>query len=522
LSSALAPLQAQTVTTVMNNGPSDNRIDLIFIGDGYTSTQIETVYQDHVVAELDYLFSGAFRNPFPRYESFFNAHRVNVVSNESGADQPPNNIFRDTALDASYWWGGSVERCLYFDTGKANAAVNIALSGTGIDSDARLGVVNDSKYGGCGGSWAVYAGGNSSATDIGVHELGHSLGSLADEYFSNGAFYSGPEPNSVNLTTNPNLGKWDRWVGYNDPDTNVGPIGYYEGGGYNEFGLFRPSNNSEMRSLFRPFDAVSREQFITKFYEEVDPLDDWFDDSTTHVDPGSLWVDTVDPALINVEWFVDGVSQGLLGETLDVSSLALGGGNYLLEARAYDSILDHSFTGDSLDWYRKADTSPLEQTISWNVTITPSVSGDFNGDSVYTCEDVDALVVEIVGQTNAGSFDLTGDGAVDGDDLSAWLAEAGAANLASGNAYLLGDADLNGTVNGADFLIWNQNKFSSAPAWCHGDFNANGTVDGADFVIWNQFKFQTADGAVAAVPEPQSLWLGIAAVFCVVCVRRRF
>jgi hypothetical protein len=56
----------------------------------------------------------------------------------------------------------------------------------------------------------------------------------------------------------------------------------------------------------------------------------------------------------------------------------------------------------------------------------------------------------------------------------------------------------------------------------HGDFNANGTVDGADFVIWNQFKFQTADGAVAAVPEPQSLWLGIAAVFCVVCVRRRF
>lgn len=211
---------AQTLTTVLDNGPSSNRVDLIFIGDGYTAPQLDTIYPNHVQEEIDYLFSGANRNPFPRYKNFFNAHQISIASNESGADQPPNNIFRDTALDASYWTGGT-ERCLYFNTGKANNAVNIALSGTGIDIDARLGLVNDTKYGGCGGQWAVYAAGNNTAVDIGVHELGHSLGDLADEYFSPGT-YNGPEPQSVNLTRSPNTGKWDRWVGYNDPQTNGG------------------------------------------------------------------------------------------------------------------------------------------------------------------------------------------------------------------------------------------------------------------------------------------------------------
>ena len=72
--------------------------------------------------------------------------------------------------------------------------------------------------------------------------------------------------------------------------------------------------------------------------------------------------------------------------------------------------------------------------------------------------------------------------------------------MASGNPYLLGDANLDGTVDGQDFVQWNANKFSSMPAWCAGDFNADGTVDGQDFVIWNNNKFTTADQQ--AVPEP--------------------
>ena len=144
--------------------------------------------------------------------------------------------------------------------------------------------------------------------------------------------------------------------------------------------------------------------------------------------------------------------------------------------------------------------------------------GDFNNDGIYDCADVDSLVVEVATSTNAGEFDLTGDGLVDGSDLDAWLAEAGAVNLASGNSYLVGDANLDGTVDGADFLIWNSNKFSTAGGWCQADFNADGTTDGLDFLAWNQNKFQSAD--VSQVPEPAAAFMVILG-FVALAIRRR-
>ena len=121
------------------------------------------------------------------------------------------------------------------------------------------------------------------------------------------------------------------------------------------------------------------------------------------------------------------------------------------------------------------------------------LSSDFNVDGVLDCHDVNALVAEIVARSHALAFDLTGDGSVDGDDLNQWRADAGAANLDSGNPYLLGDANLDGTVDGQDFVVWNANKFTATPAWCAGDFNADGTVDGQDFVVWNSNKFTSSD-----------------------------
>ena len=128
-------------------------------------------------------------------------------------------------------------------------------------------------------------------------------------------------------------------------------------------------------------------------------------------------------------------------------------------------------------------------------TILDSIGepGDFDLDGVYDVDDIDALVAAIAGGTHPGEFDVTGDGVVNLADRDGWLALAGAANLPSGNAYLVGDANLDGAVDGLDFIAWNDNKFTSVAAWSAADFNASGSVDGQDFIIWNDNKFMTAD-----------------------------
>lgn len=125
-----------------------------------------------------------------------------------------------------------------------------------------------------------------------------------------------------------------------------------------------------MRSLNRPFDAISREQFIKTIYEEVDPLDAWLDNSSELDSPTSLWVDSVDENVINVEWFVDGVSLGVLGESIDLAGLGLTEGSHTAQARAYDSILDFANSGLSLDWWRYDDQSLLQQSVNWNFTVS--------------------------------------------------------------------------------------------------------------------------------------------------------
>lgn len=126
--------------------------------------------------------------------------------------------------------------------------------------------------------------------------------------------------------------------------------------------------------------------------------------------------------------------------------------------------------------------------------------GDFNYDGLFNCTDVNKLVASIVNGTNRAEFDLNRDGAISHPDLAAWLANAGANNIGPGRSYLAGDGNLDGNVDGADFGIWNSNKFTTNPSFCSGDFDANGVIDGGDFGIWNSRKFTSSDGSF--VPEP--------------------
>ncbi len=131
---------------------------------------------------------------------------------------------------------------------------------------------------------------------------------------------------------------------------------------------------------------------------------------------------------------------------------------------------------------------------AYELQTTPSVDPDFNNDGFINGVDIDLLQANIVtGPADPETFDLTGDGLVTVADRDEWLVQAGAANLPSGNAYRLADANLDGVVDGQDFIVWNGNKFTTSSAWTRGDFNVDGVVDGQDFILWNANKFQSAD-----------------------------
>jgi hypothetical protein len=149
--------------------------------------------------------------------------------------------------------------------------------------------------------------------------------------------------------------------------------------------------------------------------------------------------------------------------------------------------------------------------------VGPLIDGDFNDDGFYDCLDVDALVSVIAAGSHELLYDLTGDTFVTIADLDVWRSLAGAANIGPGREYLVGDANLDGVVDGVDFIEWNSHKFTSTAAWCDGDFNADGVVDGLDFILWNDNKFSSSDQVVANVPEPISLWLFLSGLAIFLC-----
>ncbi|GAB4167213.1 MAG: hypothetical protein OHK0026_13020 [Rhodocyclaceae bacterium] len=370
LLAALLAASAQafaSFSTLVASGPASNRVDIAFLGDGYTAGDLAAgLYANDVLSYVSAMFApGLNQDPFHRYRNYFNVYRVALVSAQSGADVPPLGIYRDTALDASYYGDGATERLLNVDAAKAEAAMNSAFAGSGIAPEMRFVAVNDSRYGGSGGAYTVYAGGNSSSHEIALHELGHSFSGLADEYGGLPGAYDGGEPAEVNVTTDPGGAKWSRWLGHDQP--GIGTIGAYAGAAYFDSGIYRPSPNSKMRSLGQPFDAVAREKIILDIYALTDPLDGWLDTSSLLPASTTLWVDEIDPDVIDVQWYVDGsLVAGASANRFRLADFGYGPGVHSVAARAFDP------TGfDPVSGWVRADASALEQTVTWTVQVVP-------------------------------------------------------------------------------------------------------------------------------------------------------
>ena len=124
---------------------------------------------------------------------------------------------------------------------------------------------------------------------------------------------------------------------------------------------------------------------------------------------------------------------------------------------------------------------------------------DFDFDGSCNLVDMDQLTTAIFEKSQSPIFDLDDDTLVDRTDLGLFLKLVGRS---------LGDADLNGRVEFADFLALSGN-FSIAGkqvAWSDGDFDADGVVAFSDFLILSGNYGATASRRAAemtSVPEPQ-------------------
>ncbi|QIS02274.1 hypothetical protein F5X71_08020 [Nocardia brasiliensis] len=260
ISRVVAPVQDQTpaprsavradVVPIQQTGPSSQRFDLVFVGDGYTSAELGK-YKDQATSRWNELTQV---EPFKSYKNSFNVWAVNVVSQQSGVDNDPRGTYRNTALDMTFWCGGT-ERLLCVNENKALQYARLA-----PEVDQVVALANTTKYGGAGGRVATSSGGNTAAGQIVLHELGHTIGGLADEYDYPEDRYTGGEPREVNASVYTSAQmqqkrtKWYQYLGKPSPDGGV--VGTYEGAVYHKRGVYRPTQNSLMRALGREFNLI--------------------------------------------------------------------------------------------------------------------------------------------------------------------------------------------------------------------------------------------------------------------------
>ena len=358
LLAGLAAAQAPIVTTVLSNGTTQTRYDMVILADGYQAAQQAQFNQD-VLNFLTALFQ---KQPYQTFSTYYNVHTVFRASVDSGADRPDETppVFKNTVYDATYNYGGT-DRCLYVqNTSQALADAALAPATEG----RVLVMVNDTRYGGCAGTFAVsYNGG--SMTEVQIHELGHSLGLLADEYDYPYQTYTGGEPSQPNLTTSPTGAKWSAWWGTDS-------ISAFQGAGYYLFGLYRPKANCLMRTLGVPLCRVCQES-IAKQTNSVAQTIVASSPSTNSVavvvpSPQTFSFTHIVPAGNSplITWKLDGAPiPGATGTnwTLDPTLVALG--QHTVEA----SVLDQS------PLVRIDPSSVMRDTRTWNVTVTdPTLS----------------------------------------------------------------------------------------------------------------------------------------------------
>jgi hypothetical protein len=246
-------------TKIVDPGPDNVRWNLVVIGFGYRSGELAN-YDTHT---QNFVTTLRTTPPFNELFRGINIHRIDVVSNDSGADDPGcaggTPVTANTYFDATFctnFAGSPLVRLLTVDTETGLSVANTYVP----PKHQLLCIANSTKYGGSGGAIATCSV-HVAASQVALHEIGHSAFGLADEYGGNGAGTPSGEPAKPNVTrdTNRAISKWRALIAASTPMPSqckaacasstcvqpaispaAGAVGTYEGPIYSDCNTYRP------------------------------------------------------------------------------------------------------------------------------------------------------------------------------------------------------------------------------------------------------------------------------------------
>lgn len=314
--------------TLWDSGPAENRLDVVLVNDGYTEDQLADWEEDaaRIAEEL------LAKEPFAGLSGYVNVHRVDAVSAESGASYDCVEVCeaRDTAFGTVFplnWvntlLGTDYDTRSVFQLQQWEVARAVAV----VPWDVVLVVSNTEKEGGMSVHYATATTGLSALGQTSIHELGHALGQLGDEYMGDACIQGDRLP--ANVTDDPQSPPWLGWVEEQTPlptpETRqyADVVGAFEGA-MSCRDLYRPMLTCLMEdSAEGEFCLPCAEQLTSRVLAFADPVDglSW----SQGEDGADFSFDA--PQSVDIEVWIgeELVASGDSAQTLRVGSEALAG-----------------------------------------------------------------------------------------------------------------------------------------------------------------------------------------------------
>lgn len=182
---------------IKKSGDPAKKVDIVFLGDGYTKAEMGKFKKD--VERLANVMLDS--EPFEAHKGDFNIWAVETPSVTSGVCKPHPGVFKRTPLSVHYSSFDSERYALSYD----NRTIRDAASA--VPYEFMVILVNEKTYGGAGiyRLYGTLAADNKLSDYIMVHEMGHHMAGLADEYYSSSVSYEidsnvKVEPWEMNIT----------------------------------------------------------------------------------------------------------------------------------------------------------------------------------------------------------------------------------------------------------------------------------------------------------------------------------